>query len=442
MDNFKRNFQAVLVLSILFICSGKLFGQGNYTTFENSSGEWNKDWKFYKVFELKETNGLTRINEPVDVVLNFSPGKINSPENEIRVVEKDFRSGEFIEVPSQVYYLPGCEKELHVVFLANVVGNSEKEYRIYYGNPNASKPNYYSDLKVRGNAPQSIVENDFYIVDMSAGESGSALNRCGQVRTITPKPGFNVTFSRRDGYVHYTPDCSRMVKGERIGVKFMNPPTKCFEIKGPIMYLIHREGIFTEDEPFIKFTVIYKFYSSVPYIVSKTEIELLKTTELNSLRNDELTFNSKIFTHNAWKEFNEVITTKPFPIERIKEGNVVLETSLTWPLRIPANLPWITFFNAEKGYGIASIHLDYQKFGSGGEPGITQNERQEIRLGKRGNYWSRFIISGSPVSVPKGSKYTERNAYLVYKIDPEISQRFRPVEEYNTSLRNPLLIKK
>jgi len=443
MKNYKINIHQILFLSVFIISSDVVFGQKISRTYKNSSGEWNKNWKFYKVVKLVDTEGLTRINEPVDIVLSFSVDEVFSPENEIRVVEKDFRSGEFIEVASQVYSLSKSEGELHVVFLANVLASCEKEYRIYFGNPNAEKPYYKTDLKVRGNAPQSIVENDFYIIDMTSGTNGSALNKCGQIRTIAPKMGFNVLFSRRNGYIHFTPDCSRNVEEENIGVKFMNPPSKVFEVKGPVLYFVYREGVFTKKDRFIRFTVIYKFYSSIPYFISETKIELLETAKLRMLRNDEFTFNSKIFTHNAWKEFNEMIKTNPFPIEREINGEIILETDLSYPLWIPANLPWLTFFNAEKGYGIASIHLDYQKLGPTGSPGITQEEGQRIHIGgdRRGSCWSRFIISGEPIIVPKGSKYTEKIAYLLYRIDPEVSRRFKPLEKYNTILRNPLVIK-
>jgi len=430
----------ILIISVIFLLYPfTASGQNTFETFENTSGEWDSSWKFYKVVKLYENKGLSRVNEPIDFEVDFSADEIDSPEKEIRVVEKDFRSGELIEVPSQVYNLPG--EMSHVVFLANVLANSRKKYRIYFGNPEATRPNYESDLKVYGEVPQSIAENDYYTIDMTSGSSGSALNKCGQIRTITPKMGFNVMFSRRGGYVHYTPDCSRRIKSDgNIGVKFMNPPSKSYEIRGPLLYLVYREGVFTKDEPFVKFIVIYRFYSSVPYVISQANVELLQTTNLSSLRNDELTFNSKIFTHNARKELNGSVVTKPFPIERLIDGENFNDTDLSWPLRLPVNLPWLTFFNAERGYGIASLHLDYQASGSNKESGLTLNERQEIRIGKQSNYWSRILVSRGSVKAPKGTHYIEKNAYLVYGIDPEISQRFRTVEEYYTMLKNPLKI--
>ena len=434
-----KYFIKIIIPFILVFCINRTFGQNYFSTVENVSGEWNKNWKFYKVIKLNETEGLTRINEPVDLEIDFSSGEINSPEKEIRVIEKDFRSGELVEVPSQVYNLP--DGKYHTVFLANVSANSQKEYRIYFGNPVATVPNYKSDLKVFGIVPQSIAENDFYIVDMTHGESGSAANLCGQIRTITPKMGFDITFARKGGYLHYTPDCSRGRQSDgRIGVKFMNPPTKFYEIKGPMMYLVYREGIFTKDDEFVKFIMIYKFYTSVPYIISQAVVEILKPTDLRGLRNDELTFNSKIFTHSARKELDGAIVTKPFPIERIIDGKIINETDLTWPLKISANLPWLTFFNAEKGYGIASLHLDYQRLCQNGDIAPTLNEHQEIRVGQQSNYWSRMVINRGSVKISKGTKYLEKNAYLIYKIDPEITQMFRPVEKYYTMLKHPLLV--
>ncbi len=436
-----KTFNKIIILFVLLVCTNRAFGQNYFPTVENVSGEWNKNWKFYKVVKLDETEGLTRINEPVDLEIDFSSGEIDSPEKEIRVIEKDFRSGDLVEIPSQVYILP--DGKYHTAFLANVSANSQKEYRIYFGNPDAIEPNYESDLKVVGTVPQSIAENDFYIVDMTHGESGSAVNLCGQIRTITPKMGFNITFARRNGYVHYTPDCSRGIKSDgQVGAKYMNPPSNFYEVKGPIMYLVYRDGIFTEDDEFVKFTMIYKFYSSVPYIISQAVVEILKPTELRSLRTDELTFNSKIFTHNARKELDGNITTNPFPVERLVDGEIVNETDLTWPLSLPVNLPWLTFFNAEKGYGIASLHLDYQNLNQNGEIAPTLNERQQIRVGVQSNYWSRSLISGGPVNVAGGTKYTEKNAYLLYKIDPEITQMLAPVEKYYTLLKHPLLIRK
>jgi len=111
---------------------------------------------------LTETASLTRVLEPVDVMLTFADGDCSNATKEIRV---NTTAG--LEVPSQVYnvstYGSGKVKVANVVFQANVTASSTATYCIYYGNAGASAPSYSTDLSYTGGATITV-ENSHYEV--------------------------------------------------------------------------------------------------------------------------------------------------------------------------------------------------------------------------------------------------------------------------------------
>jgi hypothetical protein len=105
---------------------------------------------------------------------------------------------------------------------------------------------------------------------------------------------------------------------------------------------------------------------------------------------------------------------------------------------IPDDTGFVAFYNTNFGYGLASIRLEYDNTNAEGSVSPLLNHHTKIsRAANNGRYWNRVLID-SATTVPKGSKYHEKNAYLVFKVGKEI-----PEEEilyHAERLRNPLTV--
>ena len=98
--------------------------------------------------------------------------------------------------------------------------------------------------------------------------------------------------------------------------------------------------------------------------------------------------------------------------------------------------PWLCFYHQEKGYAFGSIRLDYDNHDDFGEPSPLYHPHTRISDGAGGGkYWNRRLIDEQRTYVPRGSRYIEENAYLVFRID--VADKFREIREWAARLRQP-----
>jgi len=113
-------------------------------------------------------------------------------------------------------------------------------------------------------------------------------------------------------------------------------------------------------------------------------------------------------------------------------------------LKMEADVPWITFYNKEKGIGFAGIQLDYAN-ASVESPVRLLNPYFYITAGPW-IYWARalshpFLSSNMQQIVPvlKGNIFHEKWAYLVYETDKG-NDPFATIIEWQKKLTQPLRI--
>ncbi|MEM2982840.1 MAG: hypothetical protein QXH17_06715 [Candidatus Bathyarchaeia archaeon] len=117
---------------------------------------WNSGWKYRRQINVTERCGYSLTDFPVEVYFVHG-GKARVDGSDIRVVVDN------IEIPSYVSYMDNSSAK--VLFQVNLYALSTKEYYIYYGNPNASKPNYpLVPLNIKeGNNGYAVVDGKVYI---------------------------------------------------------------------------------------------------------------------------------------------------------------------------------------------------------------------------------------------------------------------------------------
>uniref|UniRef100_UPI0032180FFE hypothetical protein n=1 Tax=uncultured Draconibacterium sp. TaxID=1573823 RepID=UPI0032180FFE len=407
-------------------------------------------WKNYKSVVLSETAGIDRTSEAVEVLLPFYPDEAFDIKRELRVVEVNPSTFELTEVPSQVYdvqkYLeeddmdpdedgnPTREVPLwfptmsaRVEFLANVPAKSSKVYLIYYNNDKALAKVYNSDLKVQGEKPGLNIENNEFSIVLHP-NSG----HLDQV-TLNEKSEFPL-FHRMEtnGAIHWNPGVYSPPRPWTHTADW-KPPQHSGLLSGPVKVITEMWGNL-RDIPEVDASVRYEFYANVPYFISTTNMRINKTIHCNALRNAEIVFKRELMTHASWYD---VI------MDKIVKVDVRDMPELT-DLKMEADVPWIVFYNEKEGVAFAGIQLQYAN------AGLENRERllnpYMYITGGPWIYWARalslpFLSSNMQQLVPamKGNFFTEKWAYLVYKIEDQENPH-KTVLEWQKRLLNPLRI--
>jgi len=94
---------------------------------------WNPNWTYRRQVNITENSGYSLVNFPVEVIFRHD-GHIQPDGRDIRVIEND------TEIP---YCITGINSTWAAVMLEiNLTSLSAKSIYIYYGNENATSPNY------------------------------------------------------------------------------------------------------------------------------------------------------------------------------------------------------------------------------------------------------------------------------------------------------------
>jgi len=411
---------------------------------------FDKAWKSYKSVILSETAGISRTQEPVEVLLAFYPDEAQQLSRDIRVVAVDPKTKSVTEVPSQVYdiqeyletddlgpdengnptrkvplWLPTVSAR--VAFLADVPARSSRVFLVYYNNPDALVRTYNTDLHVQGEAPGIQIDNSAMSVVLHS-NSG----HLDQIM-LKSKPEFPL-FHRLEtnGAVHWNPDIYVPPRAWTHSADW-KPPRSVKTVAGPI---IARSEVWDNlrGVPEVDASVRYEFYPKVPYFISSTCMRINETVNCLALRNAEMVFRRELITHAAWYDVLRD-TVIVYDVQHMPD--------LT-DLKMEADVPWIIFFNKEEGIGFAGIQLSYANTGLE-SPIRLLNPFFYITAGPW-IYWARglshtFLSSNMQQVVPalKGNVFSEKWAYLVYDFDKN-TQPYAPVQYWQKRLTSPLRI--
>jgi hypothetical protein len=411
---------------------------------------FDKNWKNYKAVVLSETAGINRTKEAVEILLAFYPDEAQQLVRDIRVVAVDPKTHELTEVASQVYDVQEYLKEddlapdkngnptrkvplwlptvsARVAFLADVPAKSSRVYLVYYNNADAMVKTYKTDLQVQGEAPGLQIDNNVFSVDLHSNS--------GHLDQITLKSKPHDPFFHRletNGAMHWNPDIYVPPRPWSHTADW-KPPRSVKTLAGPV---IAKSEVWDNlrGVPEVDASVSYEFYPGVPYFISSTCMRINETVNCLALRNAELVFKRELITHAAW-------------YDAVRDTVVIYDVAnmpdLT-DLKMDADVPWITFFNKEKGIGFAGIQLNYANMGIESSPRLL-NPFFYITAGPW-VYWARglshtFLSSNMQQVVPvlKGNVFYEKWAYMVYELDKN-NDPFIPIRNWQKLLTHPLKI--
>ncbi|MCX6260692.1 MAG: hypothetical protein NTY95_07635, partial [Bacteroidia bacterium] len=314
-----------------------------------------------------------------------------------------------------------------VAFLADVPAKSSRVYLVYYNNADAMVKTYKTDLHVQGEAPGLQIDNSVFSVVLHSNS--------GHLDQITLKSKSDDPFFHRletNGAMHWNPDIYVPPRPWSHTADW-KPPRSIKTVAGPV---IAKSEVWDNlrGVPEVDASVSYEFYPGVPYFIGSTCMRINETVNCLALRNAEMVFKRELITHAAW-------------YDAVRDSIIVYDVAnmpdLT-DLKMDADVPWITFFNKEKGIGFAGIQLSYANAGIESSPRLL-NPFFYITAGPW-VYWARglshpFLSSNMQQVVPvlKGNVFSEKWAYMVYELDKN-NEPFTAILNWQKLLTHPLKI--
>ena len=314
---------------------------------------------------------------------------------------------------------------VRVAFLADVPAKTSRVFLVYYNNPKALVKLYQTDLRVQGEAPGLQIDNSSMTVSLHP-NSGHL-----DQMVLKSKPEFPL-FHRLEtnGAMHWNPDIYVPPRAWTHTADW-KAPKNIKSVAGPV---IARNEVWDalREVPEVDASVRYEFYPGVPYFISSTSMRINETVNALALRNSEMVLKREMITHAAWYD---ILT------DSVIVYDVANMPDLT-DLKMEADVPWIIFFNKEKGIGFAGIQLSYANSGIE-SPVRVLNPFFYITAGPW-IYWARglshtFLSSNNQQVIPvlKGNTFSEKWAYLIYDFDKN-TEPYAPVVSWQKRLTNPL----
>ncbi|MDO5980604.1 hypothetical protein [Flavivirga spongiicola] len=322
------------------------------------------------------------------------------------------------------------KKEIQIVFPITIKENETKEYIIKVESDKNIET--HTDLNVLGEKLDVMIENKYFSASFKEfiGYKEEKLSS-GHLGSISLKEFGNIILERKDPNLkmHWGPNFGKENLNYRT-MAHLTSPDSCFtSTKGPYYFSLFRRGHIEGYEK-IWLQGEYKFYAGLPYFVFSSEMIFTDDDSLNLLRNDEMTMDS-LFTNVVFPKSNgEIIDLLLYDESEMAylDGNPITDDA-----------SWLFFYNKSKSYAFGSIRLHYDNTNLyGGDSPIERSHTKITSSTNSGRYWNRRLINSKNTFVPKGSKYKEKNAYIVFKADK--NDPAKTIEYFYKCLKHPVKI--
>jgi len=371
--------------------------------------------KSLATIQIEEQNGLDRILTYVSVEIPL----INSLKNSEMLMVIDSESGTSIPVQVVDTIQDQGTSKLTILFPIAIKANTTRTFQLMI----TDKMNHITASDIELSKDALSVENKTY----KAFFSSEYDERGGQINGILLKDFDNQLLKRGHISMHWAPNFSKSISDSYFNFEHLSSSSLNDIRNGRYQIVKIRSGT-TDSVPEIDLKGKYSFYGGLPYFEFESTMLMKKDVTLNLLRNDEMTMDS-LFTHVVYKK-------KDGKISRLKLYDQELDVLETNP--IPDDAAFVAFYHRDKGYGLGSIRLEYDNTNESGNPSPTYHPYTKIsKSSSNGRYWNR-ILTDTIQKFPKGSRYTEKNAYLIFKVDKDIPEK--EILYYQERLLRPLHI--
>ena len=376
---------------------------------------------------LTEPIGLARSREYVKLSLQAEAGALADLHAALLAIDAPTQRAIPCQVFNKQLSANGETVIFSVIFPATLQAGETKTLSLRTSRESGSRSQPVTDLSLAGRGTELRIANKFYVADLRRSDRAEPQSHAsGQIRELLIKE-FNQLLTNAEDRLHWAPNFKRPGMEYYTTIAHWNEPRVQAIDNGRYLIQTRRQDL-APGHPEILLTAVYSFYAEVPYFEFYSSMEVTEDLWLELLRNDEMTMDS-MFTHLAFQRPEGEIVDVPFA-ERYE---------LLQQRPIENEAPWLCFYHAEKQYAFGSIRLQYDLTNALGEPSPTYQAHTQIGEWLGGiKYWNRRLIHDHLTFVPKGSRYVERNAYVVFRIGAP--QRFEAIENLARQLRNPIRV--
>ncbi|KAA0224603.1 hypothetical protein EDS67_22870 [candidate division KSB1 bacterium] len=376
---------------------------------------------------LTEPIGLARSREYVKLSLQAEAWALADSHAALLAIDAATQRAIPCQVFNQQLSANGEAVIFSVIFPVTLQAGETKILSLRTSHESGSRSQPVTDLLLEGKGTELRIANKFYVADLRRSERAEPQSHAsGQIRELLIEE-FNQLLTNAEDRLHWAPNFKRPGMEYYTTIAHWNEPRVQAIDNGGYLIQTRRQDL-APGHPEILLTAVYSFYAEVPYFEFYSSMEVTEDLWLELLRNDEMTMDS-MFTHLAFQRPEGEIVDVPF-----SERYEMLQQR---PIENEA--PWLCFYHAEKQYAFGSIRLQYDLTNALGEPSPTYQAHTQIGEWLGGiKYWNRRLIHDHLTFVPKGSRYVERNAYVVFRIGAP--QRFEAIENLARQLRNPIRV--
>ncbi|MEZ4830259.1 MAG: hypothetical protein R3C61_28835 [Bacteroidia bacterium] len=284
----------------------------------------------------------------------------------------------------------------------------------------------YGTLETKTEDSVFSVSNSYFLADLGSKTDIPGRNYpVGHLTALILKEFDNQRIQRSGMKIHWSPNFAK--ENTPYTTMAHMEPEKMDVFNGKYMTRIEKSGT-APGYGEIGLAGEYVFYDSLPYFLFSSEMTFRQSVVLNLLRNDEMTMDS-LFTHLSFRREGGEVETMPLYHD---STFAYLENH-----HIEENAPWLFFFHESAGYAFGVIRVDEDYTNTRGDLSPLYEAHTKItQSASNGRYWNRRLIHDHPLEVPEGSRYYEKNAYVVFQYIPEESAAY--MDSLGEILMHPL----
>ena len=422
--------------------------------------EWDRFFAFHYDYVLRETTGLAREFEPVEVTVTTRGDAPEGWRDHIRVVRLA-EGGRGVLTPHEVVGCvaavaqaqgdvpaPAPAKSANIVFLAHCPSRSDVTYRLFWGLPAEDVPGsgalptatVENGLAISGELPGLTVGNEHYAIELDP--------KSGAFKTVRrASHGDDGRMFYKQIPCHFGTDIWSPPQAWDHDYDWAVPPNQKLEGSATALRY-HRWGPLQTYRDVVV-SITYTFYAHVPYVHVSSTMRFTEDRSAHAVRMGEIVVSHshmagpnekdadgkspEAFSHYAWPDDKQLVVTRNINAHRDSEGRANVAGMAPGALAIlDRDVPWVAGYHLDNGYGIASLRKSQFAGNQLGNP--TPHAAPCTYVANYGwgfTYWSRPMAyplgaRETPLdintAIAAGTLFATEEALLIFEPDAELRQ--------------------
>ena len=449
----KNRFAMCIGVVVAFVVSPLVFAESGAVDVAG----WEAQFAFHYDYTLRETAGLARENEPVEITLTV-PGPAPADwQDRVRVVRLTGKNAGFLtphEALGKTVAIAEAKgdtpiaapaESVNILFLAQCASDEEQVYRLFWGFPaeevvgkELPRAEESAGLELTGAMPGVTVKNEFFTIALDP--------KSGAIESIISA---GQTEEERLFYktipCHFGTDIWSPPEAWDHDYDWAQPPHQKME-GGTTALRVYRWGPL-KSYPDVVVSITYTFHAHVPYVLVSSTMRFTQNRSAHAVRMGEIVVSHskkpgasedgeaqspECFTHYGWLGEDGALVARNINDSRNAEGQANVPGNALGGLGIlDRDVPWVAGYHAEKGYGLATLRRS--QFAGNLSGGPTPQSAPCTYVANYGwgfVYWSRPMVYplgekdsalDQNTAIAAGTLFATEEALLVFKPDAALA---------------------